>query len=161
MRPSIRTLSLLAVPALSGLALALACGGGSKSTSAISLAVAPVTGGTAIILTDAPSDQWSAVEVVVTKVALLNKADHTKEVVAFQGTSAKINLVDLDSVGELLATAQLPVGTYDAVRVTIDPASVNLVKADGTPVPASQIHVQGASVLVSPVSYTHLTLPTN
>ena len=149
MRPSIRTLSLLAVPALSGLALALACGGGSKSTSAISLAVAPVTGGTAIILTDAPSDQWSAVEVVVTKVALLNKADHTKEVVAFQGTSAKINLVDLDSVGELLATAQLPVGTYDSVSVTIDTASVNLVTAGGTTIPASQIHVQGASVLVT------------
>ena len=147
MRPSLRTLSLLAVPALTGLALTLACGGSKPSDAP--LLIAPVTGGTAIILTDAPSDQWSAVEVVVTKVTLLKKADHTKEEVAFQGTSAKINLVDLDSVGELLATAQLPVGTYDAVRVTIDPASVNLVKADGTPVPASQIHVQGASVLVT------------
>ena len=149
MRPSIRTLSLLAVPALTGLALALACGGGSKSSADSPLTATPVTGGTAIILTDAPSDQWSAVEVVVTKVTLLNKTDHTKEVVAFQGTSAKINLVDLDSVGELLATAQLPVGTYDAVRVTIDPASVSLVTAGGATIPASQIHVQGASVLVT------------
>ena len=134
MRPALRTCSLLALPlgfsalALSALALSLACNGSSSSGSATP-ASTPM-GTASIILTDAPSDQWSAIEVVVTQVTLLNKADHTKEVVAFQGTSAKINLVDLDSVGELLATAQIPVGTYDALRITIDPASVSLVKAD-------------------------------
>lgn len=145
MRPSLRTLSLVAIPALTTLALSLACGG-SSSTSVTPTPAA--TGATSIILTDAPSDQWSAIEVVVTKVTLLNKTDHTKEVVAFEGATAKINLVDLDSVGELLATAQIPVGTYDALRVTIDPTSVTLVKADGTTVPSSQVHVAGASVLV-------------
>lgn len=144
MRPSLKTFSLLALPALTTLALTVACGGSGGSTTPAPVA----TGSASIILTDAPSDQWSAVEVVVTKITLLNKTDHTKEVVAFEGATAKINLVDLDSVGELLATAQLPVGTYDALRVTIDPASVNLVKADGTIVPASSVHVNGASVLV-------------
>ena len=140
MRLTTRTLSLLAVPALSALALSLACGGGTSGSS--SAANPPVaTGATSIILTDAPSDQWSAVNVVVTKVTLLNKADHTKEVVAFQGATASINLVDLDSVGELLATAQIPVGTYDAMRITIDPTSVSLVKQDGTIVPSTQVHV--------------------
>lgn len=143
MRPSLRSLSLLALPALTTLALTVACGGGGST-----VATPAATGSASIILTDAPSDQWSAVEVVVTKVTLLNKADHTKEVVAFEGATAKINLVDLDSVGELLATAQLPVGTYDALRITIDPASVNLVSADGTPVPAGQVHVNGSNVLV-------------
>ncbi|NTW86846.1 MAG: hypothetical protein HGB30_11865, partial [Holophagaceae bacterium] len=76
MRPSLRALSLLAVPALTGLALTLACGGSSQSPSDIPAPLPPITGGTAIILTDAPSDQWSAVEVVVTKVTLLNKTDH-------------------------------------------------------------------------------------
>ena len=147
MRPSVLKLSLVAVPALTALALTVACGGSKSSDTPAP--VAGATGGAAIILTDAPSDQWSAVEVVVTQVTLLNKADHTKEVVAFQGTSPKINLVDLDSVGELLATAQLPVGTYDAVRVTIDPASVNLVTAAGATIPASQLHVQGTTVLVT------------
>ena len=145
MRPSLRTLSLLAVPALTTLALSLACGGSSSGGSASSAAPV-VTGAASFILTDAPSDQWSAINVVVTKVTLLNKADHTKEVVAFSGTTAKINLVDLDSVGELLATAQIPVGTYDALRITIDPASVSLVKTDGTTVPSSQVHVAGSSV---------------
>ena len=149
MRPALRTCSLLALPlgfsalALSALALSLACNGSSYATPA-----STPMGTASIILTDAPSDQWSAIEVVVTQVTLLNKADHTKEVVAFQGTSAKINLVDLDSVGELLATAQIPVGTYDALRITIDPASVSLVKADGTPVPSSQVRVAGAMVQV-------------
>jgi hypothetical protein len=146
MRPSARVFSLLALPALTTLALSVACGGSSSTTAPAP--APPQTGLASIILTDAPSDQWSAVEVVVTKVTLLNKADHTKEVVAFEGATAKINLVDLDSVGELLASAQLPVGTYDALRITIDPASVNLVKADGTTVPSSQVHVQGSSVLV-------------
>lgn len=149
MRTSLGKLQLVMVPSLTALVLALACGG--KTSYSPSQTPTPVTptGQAAVILTDAPSDQWSAVEVVVTKVTFLNKADHTREEVAFQGASAKINLVDLDSVGELLTTAQLPVGTYDALRVTIDPASVSLVKADGTAVPSSQVHVQGATVQVA------------
>ncbi|HEY3401306.1 MAG TPA: DUF4382 domain-containing protein [Geothrix sp.] len=150
MRPILRTSTLLALPlllplGLTALALSVACGGSSSASSTPS---STPMGTASVILTDAPSDQWAAIEVVVTKVALLNKADHTKEVVAFQGASAKINLVDLDSVGELLASAQIPVGTYDALRISIDPASVNLVKADGTAVPSNQIHVMGSTVQV-------------
>ena len=144
MRSTLRTLTVLALPlGLSALALSLACGGSSTgSTPSVPMGTASV------ILTDAPSDQWSAIEVVVTRVAFLNKADHAREVVAFQGASARINLVDLDSVGELLASAQIPAGTYDALRISIDPASVNLVKADGTVISGNQIHVLGASVVV-------------
>ena len=76
MRPSVLKLSLVAVPALTALALTVACGGSKSSDTPAP--VAGATGGAAIILTDAPSDQWSAVEVVVTQVTLLNKADHTK-----------------------------------------------------------------------------------
>ena len=148
MRPSLRILSLLAVPALTSLALTVACGG-SSSSSATPTPTPVATGATSIILTDAPSDQWSAINVVVTKVTLLNKTDHTKEVVAFQGATASINLVNLDSVGELLATAQIPVGTYDAIKVTIDKSSVSLVKQDGTAVPASQVVVTGDTVQVA------------
>jgi len=149
MRPAMRSLPWLAAPTLALLAWSLACGGKASNPALPSTPGAPATGSASIILTDAPSDQWSAINVVVTKVTLLNKADHTKEVVAFSGSSAKLNLVDLDSVGELLATAPVPVGTYDAMRITIDPASVSLVKQDGTTVPASQVHVAGASVQVA------------
>lgn len=154
MRFTPRSLTRLALPTgLTTLALLTACGGSGSSTTATATAPAP-TGTAAIILTDAPSDQWSAVEVVVTKITLVDKADHTKEVVAFQGTSAKINLVDLDSVGELLATAQIPVGTYDGMRISIDPnpANINLVKADGTVVPSSSIKVVGGTNVWVPLS---------
>ena len=137
--------AFLALSALTTLAVGLACSGGSKGSTGPSVP----TGSAAIILTDAPSDQWSAIQVVVTKVTLLNKADHTREVVAFEGATAKINLVDLDSVGELLATAQLPVGTYDALRITIDPASVTLVDKDGNTIPSAQVRVAGSSVQVA------------
>lgn len=152
MRLTPRSLTLLALPAgLTALALLTACGG-SSSTSASSGTSTTPTGTASIILTDAPSDQWSAVDVVVTKITLVNKADHTKEVVAFQGSTAKINLVDLDSVGELLATAQIPEGTYDAVRVSIDPSSVTLVKSDGTVIPSSQVKVVGGTNVWVPLS---------
>ena len=154
MRPTPRSLTRLALPAgLTTLALLTACGGSGSSTAATATAPTP-TGTAAIILTDAPSDQWSAVEVVVTKITLVDKADHTKEVVAFQGASSKINLVDLDSVGELLASAQIPAGTYDGMRISIDPnpADITLVKADGTVVPASQIQVVGGTNVWVPLS---------
>ncbi|HJU84403.1 MAG TPA: DUF4382 domain-containing protein [Holophagaceae bacterium] len=144
MRPTPRLLSVVALPlGLGGLALLVACGGGSSTSGS---GAAP-SGQVAAIVTDSPSDQWSAVEVVVTKIALLDKTDHTRQEVVFNGASARINLVDLDSVGELLASASVPAGTYDALVVSIDtdPAKIKLVKADGTTVPASQIHVVGGS----------------
>ncbi|HJW08964.1 MAG TPA: DUF4382 domain-containing protein [Holophagaceae bacterium] len=143
MRPQLRLLAATALP-LSGLALLLACGGSSSSSS-----MSAPSGQVAAIVTDSPSDEWSAVEVVVTKVALLNKADHSKQEILFNGASAKLNLVDLDSVGELLADAAVPAGTYDAMVLSIDtdPAKIKLVKADGMVVPTAQIHVVGGSNL--------------
>ena len=153
MRRLSRAFPLLALPAgLATLVLLTACGGGGASSSATSSSGSPATGSATVILTDAPSDQWSAVEVVVTKVTLVDKNDQTKEVIAFQGATAKINLVDLDSIGELLATAQIPVGTYNAMRVSIDPSNVTLVKADGTVVPSSSVKVVGGTNVWVPLS---------
>ncbi len=153
MRRLSRAFPLLALPAgLATLVLLTACGGSGASSSASPSSGSTATGSAAIILSDAPSDQWSAVEVVVTKVTLVDKNDQTKEVVAFQGATAKINLVDLDSVGELLATAQIPVGTYNAMRISIDPSNVTLVKADGTPVPSSSVKVVGGTNVWVPLS---------
>lgn len=148
-----RAFPWLALPAgLTTLALLTACGGSGTASSASPSPGSTATGSAAIILTDAPSDQWSAVDVVVTKVTLVDKADQTKEVVAFQGATAKINLVDLDSIGELLATAQIPVGTYNAMRISIDPSTVTLVKADGTTVPSSSVKVVGGTNVWVPLS---------
>ena len=127
------------------LALALACGGGGSGAT---LGNAP-TGTANILVTDAPSDSWSTVQLQVTRVTLYNKADHTRTAVAFSG-AASINLVDLDSVGELLAAAKVPVGTYDQMAVTVntDPATMTLIPAGGgAALSPSQIHVVGGGVM--------------
>lgn len=150
MRPSPRVFARLAATlSLGSLAFFIACGGGGSSSGSGSTPAG--TGTVDTIVTDSASDQWSTVGVVVTKITLLDKADHSHEVVAFNGTSAKINLVDLDSVGELLAQAQVPAGTYDAMRITIDsdPSTVTLIDSTGATVPTSKIHVLGSSVTVT------------
>jgi hypothetical protein len=148
MRFTTRSLNPLALPAgLSILALLTACGG---SGSASMASVTPGPTGTAnILITDAPSDAWSTLQVQVANVTLLQQGDHTKQVIAFSG-GATINLVDLDSIGELLAAAQIPVGSYDQVLVTInpDPTTMTIIpEGSSTPVPASQIHVVGNGVI--------------
>jgi hypothetical protein len=145
-RPSLRTLSLLAIPALTTLALTVACGGGGSSSTTSTPAT---TGAASIIVTDAPSDAWSTLQVQVTNVTLFHQGDHTKTEVAFSGGAA-INLVDMDSVGELLATSQIPVGSYDLMQVTIntDPTTMSIIpEGSSTPIAASQIHVVGNGVI--------------
>jgi len=142
-----RTASLCAGAAL--LALGLACGGGGGSMTGS----AP-SGTAQVLVTDAPSDSWSTVQVQVTGVSLVNQADHSRTV-AFSG-AADLNLVDLDSVGELLASAQVPAGSYDQLIITVnpDPATIVLIpEGSSTPVPAGRIHLVGngvATVTLSP-----------
>lgn len=148
MRLATRSLKPLALPAgLSILALLTACGGsGSSSPAGV---VSPPTGTASVLVTDAPSDDWSTLQVQVTKVTLVHQEDHTKEEIAFSG-NATINLVDMDSIGELLATAQIPVGSYDLMRVSIntDPTTMSIIpEGSSTPVSSSQIHVVGSGVI--------------
>jgi hypothetical protein len=134
-RPAFLALSVLG---LTTLGLSLACNGALADK-------AQPTGTVTTIITDAPADAWSAVEVVVKSVAFRSKADHAKTVVALNGNSTRINLVDLDEVGEVLGNLKVPVGTYDGVilEVDTDPANIKLVRADGSHVPASQLRVVG------------------
>ena len=139
-RPAILALALFG---LSALGLILACGGTGSSASP---AAQPQMGTVTTILTDAPSDAWSAVEVAVQSVEFRSKADATRTVVGLKGNSSRINLVELDEVGELLGHLTIPVGTYDAVilQVDTDPANLKLVRQDGSHVPTSQLRVLGS-----------------
>ena len=140
--PTLRTLlPSFAAAGLLAAGLLLACSGGGGGSAPAAAPMGTVT----TILTDAPSEAWSAVEVAVQTVEFRSKADSTKTVVALQGNSARINLVELDEVGELLGHLKVPAGTYDAVilQVDTDPANVKLVRADGSHVPTSQLHVVG------------------
>jgi hypothetical protein len=103
----------------------VACGGngGSASTSATP------TGQVDFLVSDAPADSWSAINVVIRKVALVPQGGGTP-VVAYDQTTASspasLNLVQLDDLADLLTSASIPAGTYTKVLVQIDPASVSL-----------------------------------
>ena len=114
------------VLSLASLLLLTACGG-SKSDPATP-ASAP-QGGVDFLVADAPSDTWSSVKVVLQKVALVPQGGGTPVVIYDQSTAASpvsLDLVQLDDLGALLTSAQVPAGTYTKVLVQVDPASVSL-----------------------------------
>jgi enhancing lycopene biosynthesis protein 2 len=122
---------LIAWP-LSAAALAtlVACGGGGGSTAS--------SGGQQVAMstyiTDAVSDDYSQVWVGVLKITAIDTSG--AEVTLFSSDTAQIyNLSSLDSVGQLMAQATIPAGTYRAVRVTLAD-QITLVDNNGASVDA-------------------------
>lgn len=140
----------LAAPAL---ALLTACGGGSSANSGAT----PPSGQTAqlsVLVTDAPSDSWADIGVIVRAVSLVPAGQGVSSaVLVYDGSASttQTNLVQLDELAQLLANAAIPAGTYDRAIVKIDPAPADVtlapaLDASGNPqdaVPASQIVVNG------------------
>lgn len=117
------TATAFALAACSALTF-VACGGkgGSDTT-------ATPTGQVDFFVSDAPADSWSAIHVVIRKVALVPQGGGTPVVAYDQSTAsspASLNLVHLDDLADLLTSASIPAGTYGKVLVQIDPASVSL-----------------------------------
>ena len=156
MRPTFRSLlpHALVLGALTPMAMFVACGGGSSTPAPIAPA-APTAGSVGMVVTDAPTDQWSQIGVIVRKVALIPVGGTLSDAVTiYDGSTdgAAINLVQLDELSELLASAPaIKAQAYDRAVVTIDgnPASVTLVPAldagntAQAAIPTSQIVVGG------------------
>ncbi|HSA95237.1 MAG TPA: DUF4382 domain-containing protein, partial [Acidobacteriota bacterium] len=132
---------LLVVAGAAGFGLVTSCnimGGGSNAT-----------GGLNLFLTDAPTDEWEQVTVVLKSISLHRNGSKTWESVwtadPANPASGTVNLVDLNAVAELLKqSATIPVGTYDRMMIVIntDPTTMTLIP-DGstTPIPAANITV--------------------
>ncbi len=106
------------------------------------------TGGLNLFLTDAPTDEWEQVTVVLKSVGLHRKGSDSWDTVwtadPANPAAGTINLVELNGVAEYLKNATLQVGTYNMVRIVIDtdPATMTLVPDGATaPIPASNITV--------------------
>jgi len=129
-----RRLNLMIALPLSAAAIAtlVACGGGGGGTASSS-------NGTAVAMstyiTDAVSDDYSQVWVGVLKITAVDSTG--AEVTLFSADTPQVyNLSSLDSVGQLMAAATIPSGTYRAVKVTLAD-DVSLVKvSDGSTVQA-------------------------
>jgi len=125
----IRTVSvlLLALTGAAGFGLVTSCnitGGGSSNAM----------GGLNVLVTDAPTDEWEQVTVVLKSISLHRSNSTSWETVwtadPANPAAGTINLVELSEVAELLdQSATIPVGTYNMMRIVIDtdPATMTLI----------------------------------
>jgi hypothetical protein len=114
---------VIALVVLAAFALS-SCGGGSGSSGS------PATGSVAVLLTDFPSDDYSAVNVTITNIILLSDHGHAE---VFSG-SMEVNLLDLSNETELVALSEsVPSGWYDKVRLVL--SNVEILDMAGDPVP--------------------------
>ena len=146
----------LAIAAPSALTLMLACGGSSGSTptaSALSTTpVTPSTGQVSLLVTDAPSDSWADIGVIIRGIWLVPKGSaESAAVLAYDGSKSttQTNLVQLDQVAQLLKSATIAAGDYDRAIVKVDGAPANITLAPSldasgnpqNPIPTAQIVV--------------------
>jgi hypothetical protein len=119
------SLSLLVVAAVAGFGLVTSCnitGGGASGA----------LGSLNVLLTDAPTDEWSKVIVILKSVSLRRHDGNAWEDVwtadPANPEAGKVNLIDLNGVSLILTAAKIPVGTYNQLKLVIDtdPAKMTL-----------------------------------
>jgi len=130
----IRTVSvlLLALAGAAGFGLVTSCnitGGGPSGAM----------GGLNVLVTDAPTDEWEQVTVVLKSISLHRGNSTSWETVwtadPANPAAGTINLVELSEVAELLdQSATIPVGTYNMMKIVIDtdPATMTLIPDGAT-----------------------------
>jgi len=130
--------------AVATLALLVGCGGGASSSAA------PSGNGTVnLAITDAPSDNWQQLSVVLESASLVPQGSSTPVPVWTASTTnpnaGVVNLVDLNSVATLLGTVTVATGTYSQLQLVIntDPSTMTLVDDNGNTIPAADITVKG------------------
>ena len=125
-------------PALSGLATAAlaalaACGGGGGSggDNTGPQSQVPTTGAVAVLLTDAPTDQFCQILATVESIDLLSDTGGPTSV--FVGPET-VDLLDLRNYTDLFSLDPVvPVGSYSKVRMTL--SDLALVECDATGAP--------------------------
>ena len=157
-RPS-RIAALLATAAAP--LLFLACGGSSSSTTPVAAPttnlVTPTTGTLALSVSDASTEDWSTIGVKIMSIALTPQGGGAPVVVYTAPSPTPVtNLVQLDSLSDLLNTASVAPGVYTGATLTVsaNPGDVSLVVAPdpesgfaaaaGSTIAPAQIQIQHA-----------------
>jgi len=102
-----------------------ACGGGSGADKSVTPDPTPTTGTVALLFTDKPTDEFSAIKLNVVEAVLIGGGDHQT---LFRG-SKPIDLLDLRNYNEPVVFGEVVVGTYTKLRLVID--NLELVPKDG------------------------------
>ncbi len=104
-----------------------ACGGGSSSSSGTG-STETTTGSVAVLVTDAPSAEFKAIEVTITGISLIDDDDNLVEIWSMPSGQI-IDLLELETEAELFALASdVPVGLYNKIRLYV--SAVELVNFD-------------------------------
>lgn len=123
---------------MSGARLVGACLGllalASLSACAGSAGDQPGTGTVTLAMTDAPADELDALTVTIESATLIGSEGHV-DVPLPDGNPITLNVLDLDGINQILATASVPTGQYSKLRLEIRNASVTW--PDGTVEPVT------------------------
>jgi hypothetical protein len=162
---------LTAVSLAASLMLA-ACGGGGGTDAGPTATAQSVS--VPVLLSDASSQDWSAIQVTLTSVVFVSASGNTANLLS---APVSVNLEQLDNLGEVLGSAQLTPGTtYTGAVLTVsaNPGDVSLTVASdpeaGFPeaastatapnvIPASRIQIQhaqgaaGSQTVTIPVTF--------
>ena len=109
-----------------------ACGRGDSPTEPTPDSAPSNKGHVAIVLTDAPNADFSAINITVQEILLIG-GDETQSYVLFSGEKT-IDLLKLKNFSELFALGEnIPTGTYRKIRLTLkQPNGIELVRKDAS-----------------------------
>ena len=105
--------------------LLLGCGGGGGGTDATTLSPAG-TGTVTLLVTDAPSDDFNAINLTVTRAELLSDRGRIE---LFSGQKT-FDLLQLATATEIFSVTDVPAGSYNKIRLTL--SNIELVLKDGS-----------------------------
>jgi len=134
LRPAFYSIVAVALLALAGCG---GGGGGDKSDgSATNPTPVPTTGKVAILLTDAPTDEFCQILATVDSIDLLNAAGTRTNV--FTGPET-VDILALENYTDFFAIdPEVPIGTYEKVRLTLSDLALVQCDGEGMPEPEGQ-----------------------
>lgn len=136
----------LASLALAASLFIASCGSGGDN-SKVSNNPTATTGTIALLFTDRPTDEFSAIKLNVTEAILIGGDSANGQQILFQG-SEPIDLLDLTNYSEPIIFGEVNAGIYTKLRLVID--DLELVPNDGSPSEFPKLPANGKIDLLDP-----------
>ena len=140
------TQTRLALLALVASLFIASCGSGGNNSKASNNPTA-TTGTIALLFTDRPTDEFSAIKLNVTEAILIGGNSASGQQILFQG-SEPIDLLDLTNYSEQIIFGEVDAGIYTKLRLVID--DLELVPNDGGPSEFPKLPANGKIDLLDP-----------
>jgi hypothetical protein len=123
------------------------CGGSGSDSSKAPNDPTATTGTIALLFTDRPTDEFSAIKLNVTEAILIGGNSVSGQQILFQG-SEPIDLLDLTNYSEPIVFGEVDAGIYTKLRLVID--DLELVRNDGDPSEFPKLPANGRIDLLDP-----------